>query len=258
MEVEKNMTSFLNPNVQLDRFDGTNFTRWKGKLFFLLTVLKIAYVLDPKLEPLPEPKEDDYEELKTVRKKQGDDEIMCRGHILNTLSDRLYDLYNSMESPVKIWNALEYKYKTEKEGTDKFLILKFLEYVMVDTKSVLDQIHELQVIITKLRELKVEISESFQVGAIIAKLPQSWNDSSKVNVAEASKFSKNFKVNNDKKFKKAGNGQKKFSGNCFFCGKKGHRQTDCRYKKKKEEVNTNNANVVEEKYEDICAMVSEL
>ncbi|XP_024022075.1 disease resistance protein RPP5-like [Morus notabilis] len=237
MEVEKNMTSFLNPNVQLDRFDGTNFTRWKGKLFFLSPCLKIAYVLDPKLEPLPEPKEDDSEELKTARKKRGDDEIMCRGHILNTLSDRLYDLYNSMESPV-------------------------------------------------------EIFESFQVGAIIAKLHQSWNgyrkkllhrrdditleqlqkhlrieeetkscdsknknvDSSKVNVAEASKFSKNFKVNNDKKFKKAGNGQKKFSGNCFFCGKKGHRQNDCRYKKKKEEVNTNKANAVEEKSEDICAM----
>ncbi|XP_024029982.1 uncharacterized protein LOC112094102 [Morus notabilis] len=255
------MTSFLNLNVQLDHFDGINFTRWKGKLFFLLTVLKIAYVLDPKLEPLSEPKEDDSEELKTARKKRGDDEIMCRGDILNTLSDRLYDLYNSIESPVKIWNALECKYKTEKEGTDKFLILKFLEFVIIDTKSVLDQIHELQVIVTKLRELKVEISESFQVGAIIAKLSQSWNgyrkkllhrrddisleelqkhlrieeetksrdsknknvDSSKVKVAEASKFSKNFKVNNDKKFKKSGNGQKKFSGNCFFCGKKGHR-----------------------------------
>ncbi|EXB75595.1 Retrovirus-related Pol polyprotein from transposon TNT 1-94 [Morus notabilis] len=134
-----------------------------------------------------------------------------------------------------------------------------------------------------------------RLGAIIAKLPQSWNgyrkkllhrrdditleelqkhlrikedtkfrdsksknvDSSKVNVAEASKFSKNFKVNNDKKFKKPGNGQKKFSENCFFCGKKGHHQNDCRYKKKKE-VNTNNANAVEEKSEDICAMVSEL
>ena len=41
---------------------------------------------------------------------------------------------------------------------------------MIDNKSILDQIHELQVLVTKLRELKVEISESFQVGAIIAKL----------------------------------------------------------------------------------------
>ncbi|KAH9666952.1 hypothetical protein KPL70_020856 [Citrus sinensis] len=293
MEAEKSLTSFLNPSVHLDRFDGTNFTRWKGKLFFLLTVLKVAYVLDPKLEPFPEPREDDTEVVKAARKHREDDELMCRGHILNTLSDRLYDLYNSMTSPVEIWNALEYKYKTEKEGTDKFLVSKYFEFIMVDTKSILDQIHELQIIVTKLRELKVEISESFQVRAIIAKLPQSWNDyrkkllhskenitleelqkhlvieeetrsreskdkhdSTKVNVVEASKFSKNFKVKNDKKFKKSST--QKFSGNCFFCGKKGHRQSDCRFKKKKEEVNSHKANVIENKSEEICAMVSEM
>ena len=131
---------------------------------------------------------------------------------------------------------------------------------MVDTKSIHDQIHELQIILTKLQDLKVEILESFQAGAIIAKLPQSWNyyrkkflhsrenitleelqrylvieeeprsreskdkhDSTKVNVVEASKFSKNFKVKNDKKFKKSST--QKFSGNYFFCCKKGHRQS---------------------------------
>ncbi|KAH9725878.1 protein kinase domain-containing protein [Citrus sinensis] len=293
MEAEKSLTSFLNPSVHLNRFDGTNFTRWKGKLFFLLTVLKVAYVLDPKLEPFPELREDDTKVVKAARKRREDDELMCRGHILNTLSERLYDLYNSMTSPVEIWNALEYKYKTEKEGTDKFLVSKYFEFIMVDTKSILDQIHELQIIVAKLRELKVEISESFQVGAIIAKLPQSWNgyrkkllhskenitleelqkhlvieeetrsreskdkhDSTKVNVIEASKFSKNFKVKNDKKFKKSIT--QKFSGNYFFCGKKGHRQSDCRFKKKKEEVNSHKANVIEDKSEEICAMVSKM
>ena len=59
----------------------------------------------------------------------------------------------------------------EKEGTEKFLISKYFKFVMVDTKSILDQIHELHIIVTKLQELKVEISKSFQVGAIIAKLP---------------------------------------------------------------------------------------
>ena len=75
MEVEKSMESFLRPNVQLDRFDGTNFTRWKKKLFFLLTVLKIAYVLDPNLEPFQEPKEDDYDKVKAERKKRKDGEV---------------------------------------------------------------------------------------------------------------------------------------------------------------------------------------
>ena len=159
MEAEKNLTSFFNLGVHLDHFDGINFTRWKGKLFFLITVLKIAYVLDPKLEPFPEPKEDDTEVVKAVRKKCEDDKLMCRGHILSTLSDRLYDLYNSMASLVEIWNAHEYKYETENEGIDKCLISKYFEFVMVDTRSILDQIHELQILVTKLRELKVEIFE---------------------------------------------------------------------------------------------------
>ena len=42
------------------------------------------------------------------------DELIGRGHILNTLLDHLYDLYTSMKSPKEIWNALEAKYKTEK------------------------------------------------------------------------------------------------------------------------------------------------
>ena len=82
------------------------------------------------------------------------------------------------------------------------------------------------------------------------------HDYTKVNVVEASKFSKNFKVKNDKKFKKSST--QKFYGNYFVCGKKGHRQNDCRYKKKNEEVNSHKANVIENKSEEICAMVSEM
>ena len=83
MEAEKNVASFLNPNVHLDRFDGTNFIRWKGNLFFLLTDLKIAYVLDPNLEPILEPTNNEPEDRKAERKKCADNEVMCHGHILN-------------------------------------------------------------------------------------------------------------------------------------------------------------------------------
>jgi hypothetical protein len=102
--------------------------------------------------------------------------VVCRGHILNTLSDRLYDLFTSIKSPREIWEALEFKYKTEKQGTDKFLIMKFFEFRMVDNISVMNQVHELQVLVNKLRDLKVEVSAPLQVGAIIAKFPPNWND----------------------------------------------------------------------------------
>ncbi|RVW67317.1 Retrovirus-related Pol polyprotein from transposon TNT 1-94 [Vitis vinifera] len=134
--------------VRLDRFDGSNFTRWQDKVRFLLTALKIFYILDPTLAPLPEPKENDTPQVVAARKKREEDELICRGHILNALSDRLYDLYTNTNSAREIWEALENKYKAEEE-----------------------------VIVNKLKVLKIELPEAFQVGAIVAKLPSSWKES---------------------------------------------------------------------------------
>ena len=88
--------------VKLDCFDGTNFTRWQDKMTFLLTALKVHYVLDPDLTPIPEPTEDDSDELKKERKKCKEDELLCHGHIMNTLYDCLYDLYMDTQSATKI------------------------------------------------------------------------------------------------------------------------------------------------------------
>ena len=51
-------------HLKLDKFDRTNFTRWKDKLMFLLNALKIAYVLDPNLSKLPKPTNNDSDQLK--------------------------------------------------------------------------------------------------------------------------------------------------------------------------------------------------
>ena len=103
-----------NELVKLDRFDETNFSWWKNKMKFLLTALKLFYVLDPNLMFFPTASDEDTDEIKAQRKKREEDELICRGHILNTLSDHLYDLYTSMKSSKEIWNALKVKYKTEK------------------------------------------------------------------------------------------------------------------------------------------------
>ena len=46
---------------------------------------------------------------------------------------------------------------------------------MNDEKSILVQLHELQVIVNKSCAVKIDLPESLQVGAIIAKLPSLWN-----------------------------------------------------------------------------------
>ena len=44
---------------------------------------------------------------------------------------------------------------------------------MLDSKPILAQVHELQILVNKLKPTKIDISEAFQVGAIIGKLPSS-------------------------------------------------------------------------------------
>ena len=71
---------------------------------------------------------------------------------------------------------LEKKYKTEDAGAKKFVIGKFLKYNMVDTKIVIKQVEEIQVLIHELHADACAISEQFQVGSIIEKLPPLWRD----------------------------------------------------------------------------------
>ncbi|XP_016196215.1 peptidyl-prolyl cis-trans isomerase E-like [Arachis ipaensis] len=69
-------------------------------------VLNLAYVIDPKTTPIADEAEnstpEEKEKIVQLKKKRDEDTFTCRGHILNTLSDRLYDLYMSIQSPLEI------------------------------------------------------------------------------------------------------------------------------------------------------------
>ncbi|KAK3002335.1 hypothetical protein RJ639_020782 [Escallonia herrerae] len=139
-------------------------------------------------EPLLEPGDNASENEKKEWQRRNDDEVMCRGHILNAFSDRLYNFYKSFDSAKEIWKALEYKYKVQEEGTNKFLISEYNDFTMIDGIPILHQVHELQDIANKICELDGKLPESFQVGMIIAKLPPSWKDYRKKLLHREKKF----------------------------------------------------------------------
>ena len=165
---------------------------------------------------------------------------------------------------------------------------RFLDYKMVDSKTVVSQVQELHVI---LHEIHVEgrmLSETFQVATIIEKLPHAWKDfknylehkrkemnikdliislyiednnrgsekkwahnpsEAKANFVEHGQGSKFKKANNKGKGSKLRISKKqKFQGKCFNCGKQGHKYSDCRLQKRNK---PKEANVVDDITKDV-------
>ncbi|GJT26321.1 zinc finger, CCHC-type containing protein [Tanacetum coccineum] len=81
----KDMTSKFD---KLTKFEGQDFHRWQNKMHFLLTTLKVMYVLS-----IPSPVWSKNETLKATRKrmKWENDDYICRGHILNRLRNQELD-----------------------------------------------------------------------------------------------------------------------------------------------------------------------
>ncbi|KAL2462050.1 Retrovirus-related Pol polyprotein from transposon TNT 1-94 [Abeliophyllum distichum] len=113
--------------------------------------------LDLDLTPLPELTPTGSDVIKEKRKMMQEDEFICKGHILNALFDCFYDLYTNITSAREIYNALKNKFRAEEEGTKKFLISKYFDFKFLDNIHLLGQVHELQVIINKIKSMKIEI-----------------------------------------------------------------------------------------------------
>ncbi|RVW41792.1 hypothetical protein CK203_107624 [Vitis vinifera] len=245
--------------VRLDRFDGSNFTRWQDKVRFLLTALKIFYILDPTLAPLPEPKENDTPQVVAARKKREEDELICRG----------YPIGYMISTPTPIPRG------------------RFGRLLKTSTKPR-----------KKLKVLKIEFPEAFQVGAIVAKLPSSWKGYRKrilhksedysleeiqkhlrieeesrsrdkmveesndgTNKANAISKANHPRGKNNNNKKNSGNymspkkNQEQFKGKkglCFVCGKPGHYARECRFR------NDQKGGVVNAIDEEIIATLSDV
>lgn len=171
----KEMTSKFS---KLEKFQGVDFRRWQKKMHFLLTTLKVVYVLSTPRPAEPSAYAADDEPLEQTRRrnKWDNDDYICRGHILNGMSDSLFDIYQNTESAKQLWNDLESKYIAEDASSKKFLVSDFNNYKMVDSRPVMEQYNEILRILGQFTQHKMSMDECIAVSSIIDKLPPSWKD----------------------------------------------------------------------------------
>ncbi|GJX98716.1 zinc finger, CCHC-type containing protein [Tanacetum coccineum] len=145
--------------AKLDKFEGVDFERWQKKMHFLLSSMSVVYVLTT---PMPEDGGDNptMEQVRR-RAKWDNDDYICRGLILNGMSDSLFDIYHNM---------------AEDASSKKFLVSDFTNYKMTDSRPVLEQYNELLSILRRFTQHKMNMDESIQVSCIIDKLPPSRKD----------------------------------------------------------------------------------
>ncbi|CAM8960642.1 unnamed protein product [Rhodiola kirilowii] len=142
-------------------------------MHFLLTHLKVVYVLST---PCPEVGDNAAVGAFRERSKWENDDYIARGHILNGMIDPLFDLYQNVESAKELWDTLEAKYMAEDASSVKFLVSNFNNYKMVDSRPVMEQLHEIQRILGQFAQTNLKMDEAISVSSIIDKLPPAWKD----------------------------------------------------------------------------------
>ncbi|XP_027168509.1 uncharacterized protein LOC113768370 [Coffea eugenioides] len=204
-------------------------------------------------------------------------DFLCRNYIMNCLHDSLYNVYQVHKTAKALWESLDWKYKTEDAGAKKFVVEIFLDYKMVDSKILISQVQEIQIILHEILAEGMILSETFQVAAVIEKPPPGWKDfknylkhkrkemsmedlivrlrieednrgsdckalnsfDAKTNIVEYKQEQNSKGKRPNRNFGAKGKiSKQKFQGKCFNCDKKGHKSTECKLpKKKKHEAN---------------------
>ncbi|GKD12138.1 hypothetical protein Tco_1196545, partial [Tanacetum coccineum] len=158
-----------------EKFNGQNFKRWQQNMFFYLTTLGLARFLKetvPQVKPSAEGQSPNAQVVQAVKAWKHSD-FLCHNYVLNGLIDPLYNVYCKTTIAKELWESLERKYKTEDASTKKFVVARFLDYKMVDSKNMISQVQDLQVLLHDIHAEGMTLSETFQVAAIIEKLPPS-------------------------------------------------------------------------------------
>ncbi|KAF8715182.1 hypothetical protein HU200_027737 [Digitaria exilis] len=158
------------------RFDDSD--RWQIKTRMWLTDLKMFWVVAGVVPEAAAPDADDAAKATAKETKEKWDEAnqACLSRLLNVISNRLFDLYSKFESAKALWTELESEFSEVDKGNESFATESYLKYKMVEGRSVMEQLQELQLLVRDLVQYNCLLPDNFQMNVILAKLPPSWRD----------------------------------------------------------------------------------
>ncbi|KAL2893266.1 RNA polymerase II transcriptional coactivator KELP [Bienertia sinuspersici] len=165
--------------IGIIRFDGKNYEQWAKRMKSYLNQLKVSYVLS---EPCPSAvgvEDSKLTEILSVAERWVNDDHMCHQNILNSLCDHLFAHYMKKSGTAKdLWEELKLMYLEEEHGANVSLVKNYIEFQIVEEKSVFKQVDELNQIADALQASGMHVEEKFHVNVIISKLPASWKPNS--------------------------------------------------------------------------------
>ncbi|PHT58438.1 hypothetical protein CQW23_00801 [Capsicum baccatum] len=126
------------PAEKPGKFSGIDLKGWQKKMFFYLTTLCLQRFTSEYAPEVPEGTSNKDRFIIVEAWKHS--EFLCRNYILSGLQDDLYNVYSGTKTSKELWEALEWKYKTEDAGIKKFLVARFLNFKMIDSKFVVSQV----------------------------------------------------------------------------------------------------------------------
>ena len=114
-------------------------------MLFYLTTINLAHFLQEDALALKE--NETYRQVVAAMEAWKHVDFLCHNYLLNGLNNTLYNVYCDFNTPRELWVSLDKKYKTEDAGLKKFVVGKFLDYKILDSKPVISQVQDLQVIL---------------------------------------------------------------------------------------------------------------
>ncbi|XP_074283883.1 uncharacterized protein LOC141608426 [Silene latifolia] len=173
---------------KVEPLDGQNYKRWSQKcdvfeqyeidyvLFFrpssFIFVTEIAASSVETTPPVISAVKSNEEAIK----KHDKDNKTVRFHLLNLMTNTLFDLFMVHKSAKTIWELLEKKYGADDAGKKKYVVGKWLGFQMVDDKPIMEQVHVYENYCADVVNEGMKLDEIFLANVLLEKFPPSWSD----------------------------------------------------------------------------------